>query len=123
MKPSTLKHLRTSHRWAGLFFAPMIVLFAFSGLLQVIEVGDWDLPEWLMGVYDAMEDAHQHQRMRRGTTLQLAATVTTVVMSVALVLTTLAGVAMAFRMHPKRRWLMVGVVAAGVAVPLIVMLV
>ncbi len=123
MKPATLKRLRTLHRWAGLFFAPMIVLFALTGALQVLGADDWPLPEWLLTLYESFEDAHQDQRFRRGTALRSVAAWLTVAMGVALAVTTVVGVAIGFKMYPKKRVLMAVVVGLGVVVPVVLMLV
>ena len=38
MRPNTLRLLRRYHNYLGLFFAPMIVLFALSGALQTFRL-------------------------------------------------------------------------------------
>lgn len=123
MKPRSFKWVRNAHRWSGVFFAPLVVLFALSGLLQVLQVGDLDLPEWLIRLYEAMEDAHQDQRFRRDTALRVAAQWLTVLMSLVLIVTTLLGVVMAWTMYPKRRWLLVTVLVIGTVVPVVLMVV
>ena len=36
MKPATQKRLRDLHNWLGVFFAPGIIFFAFSGIFQTL---------------------------------------------------------------------------------------
>ena len=121
MTPRTFQRLRSLHRWAGLFFAPMIILFAITGMFQVLNAEDWTMPSWLYPVYDALEAAHQNQQLREDTNLQTAATILAVVMSLALTLTTLLGIAMAYKMFPKKRVLISIVLVLGITLPVILM--
>lgn len=123
MKPKTFQRLRSVHRWAGLFFAPMIVLFAITGMLQVLGAGDWTMPNWMYSLYDAIEDAHQNQYLRKDTALQQAAKGLAVVMCLALSLTATLGVVMAYKMFPKKRVLITVVLALGVLIPAVLLLV
>lgn len=122
MKPGTFKLLRAGHRWAGLFFAPLIVLFALSGLLQTLKAEDW-APAWALDALYAIEDAHTDQHLRDDTALQKVAVIVVAIMAIALAGSTLVGVVMAYIMYPKRRVLMTAVLVLGVVVPAIVMLI
>ncbi len=122
MSPRTLQRLRVAHRWLGVFFAPLIVLFAITGVLQTLGIDDWPLPEWVHSLNDSLEDAHQDQRLRHGTSLRLGATVLIVVMGIALALTTLLGLFIGFRMQPRRRrWGMAAVLILGVVLPAVML--
>lgn len=122
MKPAVFKLLRATHRWAGVFFAPLIVLFALSGLLQTIEADD-RMPGWAMQAWDAIEQAHTEQALRDRTNLHAAATIVIAAMGAALIGCTLIGVVLAYAMYPRHRARTTLVLAMGVIVPLIVLLV
>ncbi len=123
MKPQTFQRLRSLHRWAGLFFAPLIILFAISGMLQVLGAGDWEMPGWMYSIYDALEDAHQNQYFRKDTALRDVAQWLAVLLCLVLSLTSLLGVVMAYKMFPKKRILITIVLVLGVAVPAVLLLV
>ena len=122
MSPATLQRLRRAHRWLGLFFAPLIAFFAFTGMLQILDAADWPLPSAALELIDKLQDGHEDQRLRRGTTLQPVADGLVIAMAVSLIATTLLGVLIAWRMYPRQRKLTLLTLALGVAVPLAVML-
>ena len=48
LKASTMRTLRAWHLYAGLFFAPMLLLFAVSGAFQTFRIPDKaDAPGWI----------------------------------------------------------------------------
>lgn len=58
MKAQTQRRLRQIHQYTGLFFAPAILFFAFSGMVQVIGVQDYKAPPaWVSW----MANVHKHQ--------------------------------------------------------------
>ena len=62
MKATTLRSLRQWHRYIGVFLAPAILFFAFSGLIQVIgwqDQRDPPPPGWV----SAIAGIHQHQML------------------------------------------------------------
>jgi len=62
MKARTQQRLRQIHRYTGLFFAPAILFFAFSGMVQVIGVQDYKpAPAWVSW----MANVHKHQVAER----------------------------------------------------------
>jgi len=122
MNPRTFKLLRGTHRWAGLFFAPLIVLFALSGLLQTLAFDEW-APQWAMDALYTLEDAHTDQQLTRDTKLHQLAQIVVALMAATLVISTVIGVVMAYVMYPKRRVLITVVLVLGIAVPMVVMLV
>ena len=124
MKPRTLQRVRSAHRWLGVFFAPLIVFFSLTGSLQLLGVDDWSMPEWAHALYESLEDGHQDQRLRPGTTLRFAATWLAALLGVSLAATTLLGLVLGWRlMPPRRRWVLGLVLAAGVVVPLLLFLI
>ena len=123
MKPKTFQRLRSLHRWLGLFFAPMIILFAITGLLQVIGADDWNTPNWLYNTINALENAHQHQYLRQHTLLHQAAEVFAVALALTLILTPLLGIALAYKMFPRKRLLITIVIVLGILIPVLVMVV
>ena len=62
MKAQTQRRLRQIHRYSGLFFAPAILFFAFSGMIQVIGVQDYKSPPaWVSWI----ANVHKHQSTER----------------------------------------------------------
>lgn len=123
---SATKTIRLTHRYLGLFFAPAIVFFAFSGALQTFGLheaarnGSYQPARWIVRI----AQLHKKQTMQipapknksrvKATVPDPSADVTpkaagengraklalksfVLVMSVALILTTVLGVVMAFR--------------------------
>ena len=68
MKPQTARRLRRLHHYTGLFFAPAILFFAFSGLLQTIGLHENHgagppPPVWIRW----MASVHKDQRILQAT--------------------------------------------------------
>ncbi len=60
MKASTLRSLRLYHHYIGVFLAPAVLFFSFSGLIQVIGIQDQrdpPPPGWI----SYMAGIHKHQ--------------------------------------------------------------
>ncbi len=142
MKASTLRSLRLYHHYIGVFLAPAILFFSFSGLIQVIGIQDRHNPP-PPGWISYIANIHKHQMppkprpagapkpegARRGggehddhdrggfTPLKIFALLT----AVGLFVTTLIGlvVALTNRMLRRVSWVML---ALGVAVPVVLML-
>ena len=62
MKATTLRSLRQWHHYIGVFLAPAILFFAFSGLLQVIGWQDQRNPP-PPGWVSAIAGIHKHQML------------------------------------------------------------
>jgi hypothetical protein len=60
MKASTLRSLRLYHHYIGVFLAPAILFFSFSGLIQVIGIQDQRNPP-PPGWVSYMAGIHKHQ--------------------------------------------------------------
>lgn len=55
-----MKTIRQMHLYTGVFFAPTIIFFAFTGFLQTYSWHEGaDAPRWIV----ALENVHTHQRM------------------------------------------------------------
>ena len=62
MKATTLRRLRQFHLYVAVFFAPAIIFFAFSGMLQTYGFHEArGAPGWIK----VMASLHQHQRLHR----------------------------------------------------------
>ena len=66
MNPIMLRRLRQFHLYVAVFFAPAIIFFAFSGILQTdgfheARGGAAQPPAWIK----VIASLHQHQRLRR----------------------------------------------------------
>jgi uncharacterized iron-regulated membrane protein len=62
MKPNTQRLLRRYHHYLGLFFAPMIILFAFSGALQTFRLQEekgygGTPPGWIVWIASIHKDS------------------------------------------------------------------
>ena len=62
MKPATLRSLRQWHHYIGVFLAPAILFFAFSGLIQVLGWQDLRNPPPAAWV-SAIAGIHKHQML------------------------------------------------------------
>jgi hypothetical protein len=141
MKASTLRSLRTWHHLIGVFLAPAILFFSFSGLIQVIGIQDQRNPAppawiaWMAGIHkhqaapkprperkpDAKPEGRheEHEDHDHGgfTPLKIFALLT----AIGLFVTTLIGLAIALGTRSTRARALVMLVL-GVAVPVGLML-
>jgi hypothetical protein len=62
MKPTTLRSLRQWHHYIGVFLAPAILFFSFSGLIQVLGWQDLRNPP-PAGWVSAIAGIHKHQML------------------------------------------------------------
>jgi hypothetical protein len=98
----------------------LIVFFALTGALQVLGADDWPLPAAALDAIDSLFEAHEDQRLRRGTALRPVAEGVAIAMAVALALTSLIGIALAWRMFPHQRKRTAVVLGLGIVLPLLV---
>jgi len=118
------------HLYLGAFFAPLIVLFAFSGVLQIFNFhkkpkdGDYVPPEWLYEI----SNIHMHQQLRiwqaamSETSVQLIKYLSAA-MGVGLVLMAFIGVILAFQRTPRRKfYLPLLALALGIVLPVLLMI-
>jgi len=141
MKPSTLMSLRRWHLYVGVFLAPSILFFAFTGLIQVIGWQDQRNPpppawvSWSAGI-------HKHQAAPKPRKVQpqpasapaaspprrddhddepfVPLKIFAMLTAIGLFVTTLIGLAVALGTRSMRRKAG-AILAAGVVLPLVLM--
>jgi hypothetical protein len=97
VKPPMMVRLRTLHLYLGCIFAPMLLLFALTGIWQTIGIGG---AKWM----EILSAIHMSRGSKGGpnlTTPLLMAFI--VLMAVAFIFTTLLGVLMAVKQSRYRR--------------------
>ena len=116
-----MKRIRQIHFYLGVLFAPMIILFAFSGALQTFRLQEtpkgstYTPPAWIVRLADIHKDqrpAHE-PGVRRSLPLQWFV----VLMSVGLISTSLLGIYMAFKFNYDKR-IVCGLLMLGFVIPL-----
>jgi uncharacterized iron-regulated membrane protein len=116
-----MKRIRQIHFYLGVFFAPLIILFALSGALQTFRLqespkGSADTPpSWIV----KLADIHKDQRATHepGSHRSLPLQWFVVIMSLGLISTSLLGIYMAFKYNRDKR-LVIGVAILGFAIPI-----
>ena len=144
MKAQTQRSLRNIHNWFGVFFAPGILFFSFTGLLQTLGLHEAregaSPPAWIATIANLHKDQVVSHGPRHAPPKLAAAQprprredhdhdapfaplkLYVVLLSVALFASTLVGVTIALtnRAARRRTWLLL---AAGTAVPIALMLI
>jgi len=150
MKAQTMRQLRQIHNYVGVFFAPMIILFALSGAFQTFrlqeEGGYGGTPPgwvvWMAAVHKNQEldsekdrpararpDRHADEPVKkppslakrvRGNPAKFVLQLFTVLLSIGLMISAALGVVIALN-NRANRGLMVGLLAAGTILPLILL--
>lgn len=117
-----MKSLRQLHLYLGCFFAPLLVVFALTGIAQIYELhesskdGSYVAPAWL----EQAATLHKHATLSKADpSAGMRALVA--VMGGALVATMGLGVVLAFK-SGRRPLLVVGSITAGIVVPLTLLL-
>ena len=131
--PPYMKKVRQLHMYLGVFFAPSILFFAFSGSLQLFSLHEGHHPEWIA----KLASIHKDQRIdaqRRGppptrppefhpdseehheSKATLVLKCFFLAMAAGLFFTTLLGLYMAFKFQRSRRLVWISLLA-GVAIP------
>ena len=146
MTAATLRRLRQVHLYLAVFFAPAIIFFAFSGMLQTYGFhearGGGEPPAWIR----AIASLHQHQRLHRPErpkpapapgapaaardagparqegTSTAALKLFTGLMGLGLVVTSLLGIGIALGTRSTRR-VSAAMLVAGLALPVVLILV
>ncbi|HKB89017.1 MAG TPA: hypothetical protein VKC60_00740, partial [Opitutaceae bacterium] len=101
-------------------FTPLIAFFAVTGALQVYNFhentkdGSYTAPAWIEAAANVHKDQHLHKGDAAGTMKVL-----TVVMSVALLLTMVLGVVLAFK-YGRSATYVVGSLVLGIVIPIVV---
>ena len=148
MKPATMRKVRQIHNYVGLFFAPMILLFALSGALQTFRLQETHDPAapppprwivWMASVHKDQQPPREEPKHRPApppgahaehhappsashrllSPLPLKIFVTT--LSIGLILSTLLGITIALN-NPLTRRISIILLAAGMIVPLLLLL-
>lgn len=117
-----MQRIRQLHLWLGVFFAPMIIFFAFSGALQTFNLhetrkgGSYHAPAWIA----RLAAVHKDQRLSEGRHAPSSMPFKWLVaaMSVGLIFTSGLGIYMGFKFHKDRRVIW-ALLALGVALPVL----
>jgi len=149
MKAQTMRRIRQYHLYLGLFFAPAILLFAFSGALQTLRLpqeSGWGgpPPRWMVW----MADVHKDQEISQPEPPKPAAKagaaekpkppraeppkparlfsplplkIFVVLLSIGLMLSTLLGITIALNSRATRR-ISIVMLVAGTVLPLLLLL-
>jgi hypothetical protein len=116
-----MKRIRRIHFYLGVFFAPIIILFALSGALQTFRLQEspkgstYAPPGWIVKLADIHKDQRAAHEPGRSRSLPLQWFV--VLMSVGLVITSLLGIYMALK-NNRDKWLVIGLIVLGFVLPL-----
>src|SRR4029077_5587295 len=114
--------LRQLHRYLGVFFAPLLLLYIATGLWQTVTVnrnkGLGFGKSWIERLSTIHIDQYFPWGMRDYSTYLFKGLVIT--MSVGLIFTTVLGLVMAFR-FVKSKTAMVITLAAGIAIPILLL--
>ena len=119
-----MKRIRQIHFYLGVFFAPLIILFALSGALQTFRLQEspkgsaYTPPAWIVKLADIHKD--QRAAHEQGSTRSVPLQWFVVVMSVGLISTSLLGVYMAFKYNRDKR-LIFGLIILGFIIPVVLL--
>ena len=119
-----MKLIRQIHFYLGVFFAPLIILFALSGALQTFRLqespkGSTSIPPaWIVKLADIHKDQRASHEPGRRRSLPLQWFV--VLMAVGLIGTSLLGIYMAFKYNRDKR-LIIGLIVLGFVIPIILL--
>ncbi len=141
MKPTTLKSLRRWHLYVGVFLAPAILFFAFTGLIQVIGWQDQRNPpppawvSWAAGIHKHQEAPRPRKAQPKPAAAPAAAPreddheaepfvplkIFALLTAIGLFVTTMMGLGVALGTRATRRTASI-MLAAGVVVPVLLMI-
>ena len=118
-----MRRIRQIHFYLGVFFAPLIILFALSGAFQTFRLQEspkgstYTPPAWIV----KLADIHKDQRAvhEKGSPRSLPLQWFVVVMSVGLISTSILGIYMAFKYIDKR--LLFGLMILGLVMPVVLL--
>jgi hypothetical protein len=119
-----MKRIRQIHFYLGVFFAPLIILFALSGALQTFRLQEspkgspYTPPAWIVKLADIHKDQRAEHEPGRQRSIPLQWFV--VIMSIGLVGTSILGIYMAFKYNREKR-LIIGLMILGVALPIVLL--
>ncbi|MDX6693020.1 MAG: hypothetical protein QOF02_623 [Blastocatellia bacterium] len=116
-----MKRIRQIHFYLGVFFAPLILLFALSGALQTFRLqespkGSTETPPaWIVKLADIHKDQRAAHEPGRKRSLPLQWFVA--LMSLGLISSSVLGIYMAFKLKYDKR-LVIALIALGCVIPL-----
>ena len=114
-----MQRIRQIHLWLGVLFSPLIIFFAFTGMVQTfrwndsLKNGSYTAPAWIV----KMAAVHKNQQLARGGPSPLPLKWLVAIMSVGLIITTILGIYMAFK-YERRHWLVWLMIVVGIVLPL-----
>lgn len=112
-----MQKLRSLHLYLGCVFAPMLLFFAVSGIWQMFGLNNRS------GLLAALSTLHTEHGLKRGTSLSSPFTLLFVLlMAIAFIVTTILGIMMALKFGKSRR-AAVYCLAAGIAIPIALVLI
>jgi hypothetical protein len=119
-----MKRIRQIHLWLGVLFSPAILFFAFTGILQTFgwheahKNSAYMAPAWIA----KLAQIHKHQQLARasGGPSPLPLKWFVALMGAGLIITSLLGIYMAFK-YQRNAWIVWGLIAAGVMLPVILL--
>ncbi len=150
MRPNTLRTLRRYHHYLGLFFAPMILLFAVSGALQTFRLQEargygGTPPNWIVWLASVHKDQGPPRPPRAEKSAEkmkapgeaakprgegeragpkrpspLPLKIFVVALAIALAFSTITGVVIALSIRSMRR-VSIGLLVAGAVVPIVLL--
>ena len=119
-----MRWARRFHTYLGVFFAPLLLFFVGSGWYQVVDRDRLKDPSEAETLVQKLRVVHTDQIYPKTGARQQPSPAAfrwvTVVMSVAMMVTTLLGVVIAVR-SLKPRWVVWVVLASGLAVPVLIL--
>jgi hypothetical protein len=116
-----MKRIRQIHFYLGVFFAPLILLFALSGALQTFRLQEspkgsaYTPPSWVVKLADIHKDQRASHEPGRQRSVPLQWFVA--LMSLGLISTSLLGIYMAFKYNRDKR-LVFGLIIMGCVIPI-----
>ena len=120
-----MKRLRQLHLYLGVFFTPLLLFFVLTGWYQTVDQDRLKSPGEAETLLQKFRVVHTDQIYPETGALRQKSKPTlfrglVVVMSVALVLTTLLGLVLAFR-FTKPAWVPWAILGSGLAVPMVIL--
>jgi hypothetical protein len=116
VKPALMTQLRSLHLYLGCIFAPMLLLFAFTGIWQTLGIHG---TKWM----SMLSSIHTSHKLKQGTSLTSPLLICFIVlMAIAFITTTILGIIMAVNYGRNRRAAYY-CLAFGIAFPLLLVLI
>ncbi|MBI3414917.1 MAG: hypothetical protein HY043_06270 [Verrucomicrobia bacterium] len=116
-----MKILRRLHLWLGCFFAPMLLFYVGTGWYQTLTLNRTKIPGEAEGLVAKFREVHVNQVFPAESVMGYRTWMyktAVVLMSVALIVTVLLGLVMAFKLN-RKKWTVWLALALGVAVPVL----